>query len=142
MKNFVDVITHKYATFSGRAARKEYWMFVLWNIIVAILISILDTAIGSTIPYWIYFLAIIIPSIALGVRRLHDTGHSGWWMFIGLIPLLGGLIILFWLIEDSAQGDNVYGPNPKGASEVIAQAPSSHVDPFMPPQPPIPPPSA
>ena len=141
MKNYIDVLTHRYATFSGRAARREYWMFALWNIIVAILISILDTFIGSTIPYWVYFLVIIIPSIALGVRRLHDTGHSGWWMFIGLIPLLGGLIILFWLIKDSMVGDNAYGPNPKGASSMM-QAQAIHVDPFLPPTPPAAPPSA
>lgn len=110
----------KYATFSGRARRKEYWMFVLFNVIVAAVLgiigTILDNATGAGVITMIlsglYSLAIIIPSIAVAVRRLHDTGRSGAWWFISFVPVIGGIWFIVLMFLDSV-GDNQYGPNPK-----------------------------
>jgi uncharacterized membrane protein YhaH (DUF805 family) len=110
----------KYAVFSGRARRKEYWMFTLFNIIFLIVAMILDNVLGTTIGdigygyiYLLYGLAVIIPSLAVLVRRLHDIGKSGWWIFISLIPLIGSIWLLILLVTDSKPGENQYGPNPK-----------------------------
>lgn len=117
MNDYLEVLK-KYAVFDGRARRREYWMFVLFNIIVSIVLGVLDGILGlksqqgAGVLGGLYSLAVIIPSIAVGVRRLHDTGRSGWMMLVGLIPCLGGLILLYWMILDSGP-DNEYGPNPK-----------------------------
>ncbi len=119
MNYYTDVLK-KYAVFSGRATRKEYWMFVLFNFIISIIIGIVGSLsslvirVDLSILSFLYLLAIIIPSIAVGVRRLHDTDHSGWWMFISLIPLVGTIILLVFLVTDSDAGENKYGQNPKG----------------------------
>jgi uncharacterized membrane protein YhaH (DUF805 family) len=106
-------VLKNYVGFQGRARRKEYWMFVLFSVIVSILLSIVD-AIASlnSVLSGLYSLAVLLPSLAVGVRRLHDTGRSGWWLLISLIPLIGTIILLVFLCQDS-QEDNVYGPNPK-----------------------------
>ena len=95
-------------------------MFVLFNIIFFIVAIILDNISGTNIEnlgyglfYILYTLAIIIPSLAVAVRRLHDTGKSGWWIFISLIPLIGGIWLLVLLVTDSQPGENQYGPSPK-----------------------------
>jgi uncharacterized membrane protein YhaH (DUF805 family) len=110
----------KYAVFSGRARRSEYWFFVLFNIIAAIIAAVLDNVIGTAfdgfgygILYVVYALAVVLPSLGLLVRRLHDTGKSGFWFFIALVPLIGGIILLVLLVRDSEAGENKYGPNPK-----------------------------
>ena len=109
----------KYAVFSGRAQRKEYWVFYLFNFLITLALSsvevVLDIAPESdrSVSVMLYFLAVLIPIIAVSVRRLHDTGRSGWWLLIGLIPLLGVLILLFFMIEDGEVGQNAYGLNPK-----------------------------
>lgn len=113
----------KYAVFSGRSRRKEYWDFVLLNSLASIILSIIDSNIGASIntDYGIgigilsslFSLAILVPNLAVSVRRLHDTNHSGWWLFLGLIPLLGGIVLLVFYLTDSQPGDNQYGPNPK-----------------------------
>lgn len=119
MNYYIDVLK-KYAVFSGRATRKEFWMFVLFNFIVSILVGIISSIIAPIIGMntlilsFLYALAIIIPSIAVGVRRLHDTNHSGWWMFISFIPVIGTIILLVFFVIDSQAGENRYGPNPKG----------------------------
>ena len=84
----------KYAVFSGRARRKEYWMFVLVHIIISIVIF-------------------IVGSFAVAIRRLHDTGRSGWWLLVNCVPIIGGIILLIWMVKDSDEGKNQYGPNPK-----------------------------
>ena len=118
--NWYLTVLKKYAEFSGRARRKEYWMFVLFNIIFFIVAIILDNILGTAIEnvgyglfYFLYGLAVIIPSLAVTVRRLHDTGKSGWWIFISLIPLIGGIWLLILLVTDSQPGENPYGPSPK-----------------------------
>lgn len=115
--NYYLAALKKYAVFSGRAQRAEYWYFVLFSAIIYIVLSIISLAISKSSPFPIlgslYSLAVLIPSFAVFIRRLHDTNHSGWWWFIGLIPLVGVIILLVFLIRDSQPGDNQYGPNPK-----------------------------
>jgi uncharacterized membrane protein YhaH (DUF805 family) len=119
VKWYLEVL-HKYAVFSGRARRKEYWLFVLFNILIAFALAIIDSATGlaksGSIPLnSLYCLAVLVPSVAVAVRRLHDTGHSGWWWLIALVPLVGAVVLLIFMVQDSAPGQNQYGPNPKQA---------------------------
>lgn len=105
-----------YVNFNGRARRKAYWMFVLFNIIAAVILSIVDGIIGTGgLLGGLYALAVFIPGLALLVRRLHDIGKSGWWALIGLVPLIGVIVIIIFACMDSQPGTNAYGPNPKGA---------------------------
>lgn len=104
----------QYADFEGRARRKEYWMFTLFNLIFVILALVIDGLIGTgAILYFIYVLATLIPNLSVSVRRLHDVGKSGWMYLIALIPLVGFIWLLVLLVTDSEPGDNIYGPNPK-----------------------------
>ena len=105
----------KYAEFSGRARRKEFWMFVLFNFLVSIAVGIVDGILGTNGALGgLYSLAVLIPSLAVAARRLHDTDRSGWWQLIGFIPLIGWIILLVFLCSDSKPGENRFGPNPKG----------------------------
>ena len=109
----------KYASFSGRARRSEYWYFVLFQIVAIIAAFAIGSIISSTVAVLLYCLVAlgtICPSISVMVRRLHDTGRSGWWYWITLVPCIGSLILLFFLISDSKE-DNEYGPNPKALVE-------------------------
>ena len=126
--NWYLKVLKQYADFGGRARRKEYWMFVLFNVIFAIVAMGLDNLLGITfgeIPYGpiyaIYGLAVFIPGLAVVVRRLHDIGKSGWWILITLIPLIGGIWMLVLLVTDSESGTNKWGPNPKTNAEEIDQ---------------------
>ena len=110
----------KYADFSGRARRSEYWYFVLFNIIFLIIAMVLDNVLGTTIAslpygafYFIYALAVFLPGLAVAVRRLHDVGKSGWFMFIALIPLVGAIWLLVLYFTEGDAGTNEYGSNPK-----------------------------
>ena len=108
----------KYAEFNGRSRRKEYWMFVLLCIGLVIVTTILDRILGLghgtygpiTALLW---LGLLIPSIAVGVRRLHDTDKSGWWILIALIPLIGAIILIVFYVTDGTRGPNQYGSDPK-----------------------------
>lgn len=116
--NWYLEVLRKYAVFSGRARRKEYWTFTLINILISIVIGFIDQLIGIKVLHigllgLLYSLAVLIPSIAVGFRRLHDTGRSGWWVLIGLIPILGWLVLIIFTIQDSEPQENEYGPNPK-----------------------------
>lgn len=105
----------KYATFSGRARRKEYWMFILFNMLVAFGVNIVDAVLGMEgVLAAGYSLAVLIPAWAVFTRRMHDIGKSGWWWLIALIPLVGAIVLLVFACQDSQPGDNAYGPNPKG----------------------------
>ncbi|MET9932783.1 MULTISPECIES: DUF805 domain-containing protein [unclassified Streptomyces] len=112
MNWYLDVLK-KYAVFSGRARRKEFWMFQLFNIIAVIILSILDSVLGIQILSLVYALAVLLPSLGVSVRRLHDTGRSGWWILIALVPLVGGIILLVFNCLEGEQQQNAYGPNPK-----------------------------
>jgi uncharacterized membrane protein YhaH (DUF805 family) len=116
MEWYLRVVKDNYANFKGRARRKEYWMFVLFNFLFACAAVIVDFIVG-TLPllYVVYLLAVIIPGIAVTVRRLHDTGKSGWWYFICLIPIIGAIWLLVLLCTDGTVGVNGYGPSPKAA---------------------------
>lgn len=109
----------KYADFTGRARRKEYWFFTLFNIILGFALGFADGALGlAGRSGWgpfsgIYTLALLIPGLAVSVRRLHDTGRSGWHLLVAFIPCVGGIVLLIYMIEDSQPGPNQYGPNPK-----------------------------
>ncbi len=113
----------KYADFSGRARRMEYWMYFVGLIGASVVASILDGVLGmSGMVGGVYgplslilALGTLIPSIAAGVRRLHDRDMSGWFMLLGLIPILGGLALLVLFLMEGTKGDNKYGPDPKGA---------------------------
>lgn len=111
----------KFAEFKGRSPRKEYWMFTLFNLLIALGLGMLAGLVGgkegglTDVVSGLYTLVVFVPSLALSVRRLHDIGKSGWWMLITLIPLVGPLIMLFFMVKDSQPGTNEYGPNPKEA---------------------------
>jgi uncharacterized membrane protein YhaH (DUF805 family) len=141
---YLDVLKNKYAQFDGRATRSEFWYFTLFNVVVSILLSILDTVLGTgytyetttavlsdsgqmtsiaatqTIGYLqsFYSLAVLIPSLAVSIRRLHDIGKSGWWILLGVIPIvnfIGIFVLIYFYVLDSQPGENQYGPNPKEA---------------------------
>ena len=105
-----------YAGFRGRARRLEYWQFAIVNALVATALGALGASLKTPLPYLLYVAAIVIPSLAVAVRRLHDTGRSGWWLLLTLVPLLGGIVVLVWLCLDGEDGRNQYGANPKSTT--------------------------
>ncbi len=114
MNHYLTVLK-KYAIFNGRAPRAEYWYFFLFNILASVLVNIVSKIIGDTysILSVIYSLAVIIPGIAVSIRRLHDIGKSGWWLFICLIPIVGQIWLIILFVINSTPADNKYGPNTK-----------------------------
>lgn len=115
------VLTKKYADFSGRARRSEFWWFFLLSVVVLVLAYSLSLALETIIPYAVAALALLVPTLAAQVRRLHDTGRTGWLVLIGLIPF-AGFLLLFWYAGDSEPGANAYGPSPKsGDAEPVSQ---------------------
>ena len=114
MKEFIDCIKNKYVCFSGRARRREYWMFYLFYTIFYIAAGVIDAVLGTLVVTPLYVLGLMLPSLGVFFRRLHDTGRSGWWWLIGLVPFVGGIILLVFMCLDSQPGENQYGPNPKG----------------------------
>ncbi len=123
MNWFIEVLK-KYAVFNGRARRKEYWFFYLFYLIIFMVLAFLDGMTGSfskTVGIGmlsgIFILAMIIPGLAVSVRRLHDTDRSGWWILISLIPLIGGIWFLVLMVLDGTSGQNQYGPDPKEVTQ-------------------------
>ena len=119
---YLDVLK-KYAVFNGRARRKEYWFFSLFNLIIIIVLGVIDGMTGSYsasagmgLLGGIYMLAVLVPAIAVGIRRLHDTNRSGWWLLIVFVPLIGAIVLLVFMVLDSSPGENQYGANPKEAT--------------------------
>lgn len=117
---FLDVIKNHYVDFDGRASRKEYWMFVAFYLAIYIGLSIVSGIFGAvsdalallvSLLVMLFGLAIILPSLGIAVRRLHDTGRSGWFILLGLIPLVG-LVLLYFMILEGDKGPNEYGPDP------------------------------
>ncbi|KDM92211.1 DUF805 domain-containing protein [Photobacterium galatheae] len=114
MKSYMNVIKN-YANFSGRARREEYWLFWLTNLVIQIVLMTIDGAVGTGQAFFlIYSLLVFLPSLAVTVRRLHDSSRSGWWILIALIPVIGAIAGLYFMVVDSTPGKNEYGPNPKG----------------------------
>ena len=112
-------LQQKYVDFSGRARRSEYWYFFLFGVIVSVVAGIIDGILGTRgaaggtgLVGAIASLALLLPGLGVGVRRLHDTGRSGWWLLIGLVPIVGWIILLVFFLQDS-QAANQHGPNPK-----------------------------
>jgi len=119
---YKSVLTEKFAQFSGRARRAEYWWFVVVNAVVIALLALLVVIFASIsdalgvvawLAYGVYALAVLIPALAVAVRRLHDTGKSGWWLLIALVPLVGVIVLLVFYFTDSVPGENQYGASPK-----------------------------
>lgn len=116
--NWYLKVLRNYVNFSGRARRREYWMFVLISMLIGMALTLVET--GGKMPdpdqYTVlpslYYLAVFLPGLAVAVRRLHDTGRSGWWLLVGIIPFLGSVVLLVFMCLDSA-AENKYGPNPK-----------------------------
>jgi uncharacterized membrane protein YhaH (DUF805 family) len=100
----------KYATVQGRASRPEYWWFFLFSVLLQMAGGIVSETLAGVLV-----VALLLPSVAVGARRLHDIGRSGWWLLIGLIPLIGALILLYWFCQPSSQGANEYGEAPATA---------------------------
>lgn len=112
----VKTCLNKYATFSGRAWRPEYWWFALFSYFGGVILGIVDRILfGPDVGVLgaIWGLALIVPAVAVGVRRMHDLDRSGWWLLIGLIPLLGALILIYWFVQAGTRGSNRYGPEPR-----------------------------
>lgn len=139
MNDYLNVIRSHYADFRGRARRREYWMFMLFNWIVSTVLSLPylitslsgDLSAGPTpeptglglvsiILASLYSLAVLLPSLAVAVRRLHDTGRSGWWLLLSILPFIGGLVLFIFYVLDSQPGANRWGPNPKGNAGLAA----------------------
>ena len=119
MNWYKQVVLEKYAVFSGRAMRIEFWMFTLFNVIISFVLGIVDSILGLNtgggvgLLGGVYSLAVLLPSIAVAVRRLHDTNRSGWWLLLSFVPILGWIALLIFYVQDSDPNDNQYGPNPK-----------------------------
>ncbi len=120
-------VLRNYAVFDGRARRREYWYFVLFNVVISIVLGVVDGVTGTLseehgfgLLGGLYMLAVLLPSLAVGVRRLHDIGRSGWLLLIGIVPIVGAIALLILACLDSQPGDNEYGPNPKGVAQGAA----------------------
>lgn len=111
----ISTVLGKYADFTGRARRSEYWFWALALGIVYLVFVILASIADA---FWVLGLlvdlALLVPTLAVGARRLHDTDRSGWWLLIGLVPFVGGIVLLVFFVMEGTPGDNQYGPNPKG----------------------------
>lgn len=111
--NWYLEVLKKYAVFEGRARRTEYWVFTLVTSVISFILSVIDEQLNLSLLGWIYALVVFLPGLAVTVRRLHDTNRSGWWILISLIPVLGGIVLLIFMLIDSDPMENEYGPNPK-----------------------------
>jgi len=138
MKWFFQVL-RKYAVFAGRAGRREYWMFELWNFLIIaalVVINVMASASGHNgfaVLAGLYLLATVIPSFAGLARRLHDTNHSGWWFFISMVPLVGPFVLLSFTLKDSDPGPNRFGPNPKAEPVTGTDPQMGYLAPPLPP---------
>ncbi len=132
MHYYIKVLRN-YAVFTGRARRSEYWFFVLFNFLATVVCMLIDNLLGTTFKidlpqgtqvfpygyvYAAYGLAVLLPSLGVSVRRLHDVGKSGWFLLIALIPVIGAIWLLVLFCTNSQPGVNKYGPNPKGIGNV------------------------
>ena len=118
MNWYIEVLA-QYAVFTGRARRKDYWMFFLISMIVILALGFLEGVAGiapeseESLLSGLYALVVLVPSVAVQVRRLHDTGRTGWWLLIGFVPLVGVLVLFALMVQEGEVGENVYGPNSK-----------------------------
>lgn len=118
-------VLKNYTGFAGRARRTEFWMFTLVNILVALGVSLIGAIIGARAALsTLYSLAVLLPGLAVSMRRLHDTNRSGWWLLIALVPVIGAIVLIVFAVQDSQPGDNQYGPNPKVLATSLASGAS------------------
>ncbi|MBU1126661.1 MAG: DUF805 domain-containing protein [Patescibacteria group bacterium] len=113
MNWYIEVLK-KYVVFKGRAGRREFWMFVLFNLIISLVLSLIEGLFSddTSILSGIYSLAILLPSLAVGVRRLHDTNRSAWWLLLLLIPIIGPIVLIVFYALEGDKAANQYGPVP------------------------------
>jgi uncharacterized membrane protein YhaH (DUF805 family) len=105
----------RYIDFNTRSSRSEYWFWVLFVILLSIVAGVIDNLLfGSSVLGTLVTLGLLVPGIAVGVRRLHDIDRSGWWYLIALIPLIGALVLIYWFVQPGTPGSNEYGDNPLG----------------------------
>lgn len=121
-------VLRQYADFNGRARRKEYWMFFLFNFLIFLALGLVEMVLGLGfggvgLLSGLYALAVLIPGLAVTVRRLHDTGRSGLWILVAFIPFIGALVLLYFMVIEGNSGPNQYGPDPKGMAAPAAAAP-------------------
>ncbi|MAZ30240.1 hypothetical protein CL655_03065 [bacterium] len=122
---FLDPIKNQYADFSGRTSRQAFWMYVLWYVIIYVVVALVASAVGVEALVMLLALAIFIPSLAITARRLHDTGLSGWWQLIGLVPVLGLIVMIILTVRPGEAGANQYGPATGGAMPEAAPEPAA-----------------
>jgi uncharacterized membrane protein YhaH (DUF805 family) len=133
IENFRNIVTKQYFDFNGRTRRRDFWLYVLVYFIIYIVVSFIESILGFRggygYPYMYYSfnpltsilsLALLLPSLGIGARRLHDIGRSAWWMLIGLIPVVGWLILLYWNVQPGTAGTNEFGPDPKSGTAAAA----------------------
>lgn len=114
--NWYLQVFKKYAVFTGRARRQEYWMFFLFNMIISFALSFIEGIVnGPGVLGVLYALAVLVPGLAVTVRRLHDTNRSGWWVLISLVPIVGVIVLIVFAAQDGQAGENQYGADPKAA---------------------------
>lgn len=122
MSWFLKVVRDNYANFSGRARRAEYWYYTLFYILIYVGLCILDVVlVANNLPGFfasLFALGMFVPSIAVGARRLHDTGRTGWWQLISFVPIIGAIVLLVFLVQEGSFDRNEYGPSPKKAPAV------------------------
>ena len=114
---FMKVVTEHYFDFTGRARRAEFWWFVLVYIIIVIVLGVIQSIlhVGSLLT-GLFGLAMLLPNLGVAVRRLHDIGRSGWWIFIAIIPIVGWILIIYWYAQPGTSGANAFGPDPKAGA--------------------------
>lgn len=125
MEWYLKVVRDNYANFQGRARRQEYWMYALINLIIVIILSMFDTLLfssGNNFISGIYSLAVLLPGIAVSVRRLHDTDRSGWWLLLTFIPIVGVIILLIFMCVEGDHANNRFGSNPKALEPIESES--------------------
>jgi uncharacterized membrane protein YhaH (DUF805 family) len=138
MKWYFETL-RKYAVFAGRARRREYWMFELWHALILVALIVIDVKVSASghdqraVLTGLYILVTALPVFAGSVRRLHDTNHSGWWIFINMVPLVGQFVLLSFLIKDGDPGVNRFGPNPKREPVATPAPEMGYLAPPLPP---------
>lgn len=122
----VKSVLSQYVGFSGRAQRAEYWYWTLFATIASICLGILDAVIFPTLIWdplsTVFSIAVLLPALAVGVRRLHDVDRSGWWVLLWFVPVIGWLVLLYWAVTRGTTGDNRFGPDPLAAEEPVPVA--------------------
>lgn len=131
---FLDPIQKQYADFEGRSSRKQYWMFTLYYFIIAIVVGIIGGIINFEFLGTVLSLALLLPSIGMSFRRLHDINKSAWWLLISFVPLLGWLVLIYFAVQPGDKGDNQYGKDPLAgatapAAPVATPAPQAEQQP-------------